>query len=256
MPFPFGFRFGRIGGSQVAGSIPRSTLLSGLVFAYDMSPNAIGKRLDLTGQENHLSETGTVTEVAGVIGTASQSAIGASQNALVNDSVPEDFLFAPDADIEINGMLKIVVNTDGSYGQALIYLREDVDSLRLVIPSTRKPIFSATMNDNGSADAAWGTALTVGTWYYFSAYVDISTGTVGLSINNATYVTAVHGDAPGTNWVGTGVETFDFLDSASSGGSPLGTYALDEVYGWNRLLTPTERTARYRGGIPLPYPFI
>jgi len=235
------------GGSASATSagVAISSLHTGLL-AYWKMEEASGNRLDSSGNGITLTPTNAPNNAPGIVGN-SVALITASAQYLTGGQV----LPLTSGSWSIDGWIRLTTisavytvaskyNSSGLQKGYLLFFDNSVNRMKLIVSPDGNTQPTVTADNFG--------ALSVDTWYYIYAEKN-GLSTIGISINGGTLNTT----ALTSN---TFASTADFQIGAHAAGSA-GRFngRIDELEVHNRILTPTEITARYAGGAGLTYPF-
>jgi hypothetical protein len=204
---------------------------------------ASGVRVDsVVATANDLTDNNTVASTTGVHNLAGQFVQGNTERLTHIDSSSlrvgvADFTFAfwyrRDADTG-NNTAPLAKGTQQDY-------TFDTN------PNSNTGIRFYTSNGGGFPIAAWGSALTLGTWYYIVGWRNGAAQTLNIQVNNGTAVSAA------TGAIVDGDTATAFSIGAFGSGASATTSSIDEVGFWKRVLTAQERTDLYNGGTGLFY---
>lgn len=223
---------------------PASTLLTGLISYWKLN-EAGGTRFDSYGV-NDLTDSGSTGSVLGMIGN------GANFSGTTNlyhtpggdfDVGASDFTFA--FWVKMGSVLGfpglVCQHADASNDESyILFFAQSPNDAFLFDTSSNGLTFDSAVVDT--------TTISNDVWYYVVAWVDQVGGTINIQVNggvvnSSLFIGPVHSSG----------QPFRFGQLGSTGNYLTG--AMDEVGFWKRVLTPTERTSLYNGGLGLTYPF-
>lgn len=135
---------------------------------------------------------------------------------------------------------------------ALSYLNSFADGWGLLIDSAdAKPYLYAPVTTGSPAyiKAAWGSAISINTWYHVVAKY-INGTSLSIKVNNGSWVTV----SDSRTLVTAGLTGFNVGRDIVGGDNRNFAGTIDEVAIWQRALSDAEITLLYNGGAGLAYP--
>jgi hypothetical protein len=233
---------GSLGG--VAGP---STLLTSLI-SYWKLEEASGTRADaVTASGNDLTDNNTVTQNPGIIANAAQFTrvnteyLSHADNASLSTG-DIDYTVAAWVYLDSKpGNMGVIAKDSGGANREYVlqYTNASVRFVFTVLDTAGSTIGLVTANTFGAPATA--------TWYLVIAWHDSVNNVVGISVNAGTADTAVTTGVPAD-------KTATFYIGADQAVSNWDG-RIDEVGFWKKVLTATERTTLYNGGVGRTYPF-
>ncbi len=227
----------------------RSSLLSNLVSYWKLDEFSAGvgpvTRNDSVGT-NHLSDTNTTESVAGLINNAANFQVINAEFLSITDnpslSVADiDFSFSFWIKLTTGGIVRGVIGKGTSVGAA--------NTFQYTVQMTAGNAAQWIVSSGAATANVSSGALVVGVWANVVCWHDSVNNEIGISLN-----AGIPNTTPWANGSYDGAGSF-YLAARPGGVGPLDA-ALDEVGFWkNKVLSSSERTALYNGGLGVSYPF-
>lgn len=218
-----------------------NSLKKGLV-AYWKLDEASGTRSDSRGT-NHLTDTNTVTQAAGKIGSAAEFTAANSECLELADNAA---LSTGDIDFTISAWV-YPTNLTGAHYIINKYNVGGVQREYLIYTSGTLLVFEL-FNAAGSLGFASKANMTTDTWWHIIAMHDSVANKAYLFVNGVESSGNTTG-GPDNSTAGFGIGCFDGAVNNFYDGR------VDEVGFWKRTLTARERATLYSGGTGRSYPF-
>ena len=223
------------------GAKPRSSLLAGLQFAWNLQEDS-GTATDLIGGLVLADNNSVLTAAGPGLGIPKARAfVKASSQYLSIDS---------NADLQIGAGSFTIAGWAQATSRSVIVAKDNGTQAEYFfeiypVINARAAVYRA----GGAYTVNPATTPVSGTWYMFFFGYDAVQGKAFCKLNtDALAYSGAVGGTPNSNngdfWIGRG--------------SVVGTYSdarIAAVYKWNRLLTPTEMTSFYASGAGILYPF-
>jgi hypothetical protein len=212
-------------------------LLTDLVAYWNLQETA-GTRFDSTANSNNLTDNGSVGSSTGIVGDAANfdgtNTLSLASNSAVTLDGTTDFTIA--------GWFK----TSSTATQTIVgkEIASSTASEYLLFVTSGTNLYWRVGNSSGTLIKS---GLSTGSWNFFVAQYDTSTGDIGLSVNGGSFITTA-----ATPFTITDAFYLGSRDNSSLFFNGL----LDEVGIWKRLLTLLEITGLYNSGSGLTYPFV
>jgi hypothetical protein len=236
--------------TRVPGYIPgvtpvlSSTLNDQLIAFWRLEEADGGSRVDSYGS-NHLSDYGSVAQIAGKIGNGAD--FSGSNYLYVGSNV---LLTPGDTGFTIACWVKLDAN-DGNFGLVTKATGTDATSeyrLELLGSNYYRFITYRTGGGAGIINATNFGLPPTGAWQLVIAWHDAINDSIGIQVNNGT---------PNTVYESGGVRTTSTVFNLGALNSSIWLLdgKLDAVGFWNKVLSSDERTELYNGGDGKEYPF-
>ena len=197
---------------------------------------ASGTRSDSHGS-NDLTENGTVSQITGVSGNASEST---SSSNYLSKSSPVGIAFG-DVDFSIACWMRSNGNPanneygfelgDGSGGSDRSYW------LQVSASGPKRWNFRVSNDGSSTSSVQFGSNISSNTWHFIYAFHDAANNLIGINQDDGTEVTSSH-------TTGVNASAADFEIHGTS--SPIG--GADSFGIWGRLLSAAEQTWLYNSG--------
>jgi hypothetical protein len=224
-----------------------SGLLTNLI-SYWKLDEASGTRVDsVVASANDLTDNNTVASAAGIIGNAGDFTAGNQENLtrVANASINTGNIdYTLQAWVKLKDKSAVYVlwnkfNTGAADSEYSIFYNNASDRLVFRMFIASGSFVDAVGNNLGSPSD--------GVWYHILAWHNATANTVNIKINDGT-----------TNSVDTSGASSGGTDGPIRIGGISTAFAnayIDECAFWKRLLTATEMTNLYAGGVGVTYPF-
>lgn len=210
-------------------------LSTGLISFWSLE-EASGTRNDSHGT-NHLTDNNTVTSGTGKVGTAADFEASTTEYLSVADNASVstgniDWSIALWFNPESVGANQGLITKGWPSGEYIIYISSG-NNVKLQVES-------------GAAEVTTVGTVSVGTWYYVVAWHDSVNDLIGISLDNATAVTASYAGGITDNAAAVTIGA-DVTDGLWYDG------LIDQVGFWKRVLSSQDRTDLYNSGNGLSY---
>ncbi len=227
-----------------------SSLLTSLRFYYPLD-EVSGSRFDFSGNVLTLTDNNTVTSTTGKVGTAASFA-AASNEALSRTS--EANLEFGDVDYTISSWIKLTTTNETTFcWGSSVGGGGEIDYEMGYFKNSG--FFTWEYYDNGTAqyynvidNSTPNPALN--TWYHVLCSYKAAGNIMSIQVNNSAIKSTTNAVAQAVHPGG----VFTIGCARGLGGANDHNGAIDEVGGWNRLLTDQEKTTLYNGGNGVTYP--
>jgi len=225
------------------GSTKKPSLINGLVGGWSFEDgwtDVLGVKT-LTPNGSPEFATGKIARGAKFVATSQQNAVAGNTDYQFGDT---DYTIACWVNFTTVGgsARQLVGRGHPDYSDQNEYVLAYSGSSQRLVFATRKGTSIV-----GLATATTFGAYTAGVWYLAIAEHDAANSKVRIRINNTNKDEADETDTPST-----GAYPFTVGGSAAIG---WGNQIMDELYIWNRLLTDSEHTELYNGGLGKTWPF-
>lgn len=216
-------------------------LLTNLISAWELD-EASGTRLDSHGT-NHLTEHNTVGSTTGIVyGTVADFE---QENLEYLSHVSNSDLQSGDIDFTF----ELWVRLESFNDQSLI--AKDTDTGReYTLDCLANGMFRFyLLGGGGNPEVSWSSNASTDVWYHVIGWHDATNNQIGIVVNNATPVTV------NTSGVAPSITNTEF-NIGSRRYPSFENYAdasIGPVRFWKRVLTPSERTELYNGGVGRTY---
>jgi len=222
-----------------------SALSTGLVSFWKFD-EVSGDRLDSIAT-NHLVPTGSIARAVGKLRYGADLESGSSQFLTVTHNASLlhgdiDFTWAGWVKLENTTSDQAVVGMWGTTGQLVFILQFD--------NATDKMVFWVSNNGTSAVNVLSATTMVAGTWYFIRAWHNSVSNTINIRINEGTLATTAH-----STGVFGGTSNLLFGKNENAGGLFFDG-VLDGWGFWKRVLSDSEASALYNGGVGLDCPFV
>ena len=229
-----------------------STLLTNLR-AYWKFDESSGNPVDSSGNAYTLTNNNTVNFNASLI---SNGADFGSANTNKTFTTSSTLGISVDTAMSFAGWVNITTSPSSGTAYAIMGLGFDASDVFYVFEygnfsGTRRFRVGRARNGVDDPSMLYTTTLTTGTWYHIAYTIDASRNQEfyldGVRQANNT---AVSGNGSGTTFTGTVFSRALFADARHLSGK------VDEWGVWDKVLSSSEITELYNGGLGLSYPFL
>ena len=225
----------------------RSTNSGANLSAWWKLEEASGTRSDSVGT-SHLAEVGgTINNATGVQGNAADFTAAEARDLEV---ATNSALHAADGgDLTVAMWFKLGAFGAGNITPAILYDGASHYSWVFQVSNAGVLKFITSYRDGtGSLEIAWGSALSLGQWYFVVGVIDETTGFLKISVNGGAFVTAAEAEDLGYAGEPTGMKLY------VAGGFGYMTGVIDELAIWQRALPIADVQDLYAEGVGTTYP--